>query len=316
MPLNESEKRQGTTGTDSPNGNAEETAAFQRMIKKVALVTTGKMSSGAQQPPADDKKPPVQNSPHKMDDVSHGRASIVDKDPLARAAQPRAVHWSIVWSDLMMTMFILFLVMFIYQVSSREFLTEEKIELIERPNLGSGSPFDKPGAGFGSMEEGSISKIYDLSRQALKSEDLVEFASIDLIKDKTVRIILKADLLFNTGEADLKDAAKKSLGTIAGLIRDTPYMINVVGHTDSVPIHSEKYPNNWELSAIRAVAVARFLIEDTKIPGKRFFVTGHAYYQPIAPNNTEKNRKRNRRVEIIITKEKPTAESTTKENFD
>ncbi|MCK5232597.1 MAG: OmpA family protein [Desulfobulbaceae bacterium] len=306
----------GQTGTDSQNGNAEETAAFKRMIKKVARVTTEKMSSGAQQPPAGEEETPTQDSPQRIDDVLIGASIIMDEDPLARAAQPRAVHWSIVWSDLMMTMFILFLVMFLYQVSNREFLTEEKIELIERPSLGSGSPFDKPGVGSGSMEEGSISKIYDLSRQALESEDLIDFASIDLVQDKTVRIILKGDFLFNTGKADLKSAAKKSLGKIAGLIRNTPYMINVVGHTDSVPIHSEKYPTNWELSASRAVAVARFLIEDTKIPGKQFFVTGHAYYQPVAPNDTGKNRKKNRRVEIIITKEKPTAESATKENFD
>ncbi|MEA2083453.1 MAG: flagellar motor protein MotB [Thermodesulfobacteriota bacterium] len=309
MPLNESGKRQnGTTGIEGPSGKAAETASFESMLKKVAKVTAEKMSSGDRQPSGREYESPAQDLPQMTDDVSAG-VSIVDEDPLARAAQSRPVHWSIVWSDLMMIMFIFFLIMFVYEASNREFWTKERVEVIEGPGLGSGRAFDEGGAGSGSMEEGSISKIYDLSRQALESEDMMDFASIDLVKDKTVRIILKGDLLFDTGKADLKGAAKKSLGRIADLIRDTPYMINVVGHTDSVPIHSEKYSTNWELSVVRAVAVARFLIEDKKMDGKQFFVTGHAFYQPVAPNDTEKNRKRNRRVEIVITREKPTAES-------
>ena len=309
MPMNESGKKQNrTTEIDGPVDKAAETASFQSMIKKVAKITEGKMSSNGKQPSGREDETPAQDLLQMTDEIS-ACVSIVDEDPLARPTQYRPVHWSIVWSDLMMIMFIFFLIMFVYEASNRNFLTEERIVVVKGHGLGSGRVFDEGGAGSGSMKEGSISKIYDLSKQALESEELMDFASIDLVKDKTVRIILKGDLLFDTGNADLKGAAKKSLGKIADLIRDTPYMINVVGHTDSLPIHSEKYPTNWELSVIRAVAVARFLIEDKKMDGKQFFVTGHAFYQPVALNDTKKNRKRNRRVEIVITREKPTAES-------
>jgi chemotaxis protein MotB len=83
-------------------------------------------------------------------------------------------------------------------------------------------------------------------------------------------------------------------------------MVNVVGHTDNLPIHSDQFPTNWELSTLRACQVARFLIEEMKLPSQRFFVTGHAYHQPIKSNETAGGRAANRRVEIIITRTRPT----------
>ena len=80
-------------------------------------------------------------------------------------------------------------------------------------------------------------------------------------------------------------------------------MINVVGHTDSVPMHSALYATNWELSLARASRVARFLIEDTGMPALQFVVSGFGHYRPVQPNTTEENRTKNRRVEIILSKE-------------
>ncbi|MBU0730727.1 MAG: flagellar motor protein MotB [Proteobacteria bacterium] len=229
-----------------------------------------------------------------------------EDDTFYRSRMPKPFHWSVVWSDLMMTMFIMFAVMYIFQLANRDFLSEEETSigrfggLGEKSitGLGGGGPIDPSGP-----LEGSISKMYDVSRQTLEAADLREFASVDLAADKTLRIILTGDLLFEPGRADLKSEAKKSLVKIADLIRRTSYMINVVGHTDSVPIHTPQFSTNWELSVVRASSVARFLIEEMRLPGNRFFVTGHSYYQPISPNDTPKNRALNRRVEIIITRE-------------
>jgi chemotaxis protein MotB len=230
------------------------------------------------------------------------------EDLFLHSKMPKTLHWSIPWSDLLMTMFILFAVMYVYQISSREVLSSEgrKTEVApgEVPGAATSSAGREMGDSTGTPNR-SMSNIYDLSKQTVKAKDLEHFASVELVPDKAVRIILTGDLLFDTGKADLKPKARWSLETIAEIIRQVPYMVSVVGHTDNVPIHSDKFPTNWELSAIRACEVARFLIEEMRIPAERFYVSGHSYHQPINPNDTAKNRAANRRVEIIITKERP-----------
>jgi chemotaxis protein MotB len=229
-----------------------------------------------------------------------------EEDLLFRNKMPKTMHWSISWSDLMMTMFILFAIMYIYQSSSRDVLSSKERESTIDARIESGADIavGKPGECAPTLK-GSISDIYALSKETVEVNELEDFASVELVPDKAVRIILAGDLLFDTGEADLKPEARRSLEGIAAIIRQVPYMVNVVGHTDNVPIHSEKFPTNWELSAIRACEVARFLIEDMGIPGKRFYISGHSYLQPVKPNNSVKNRPANRRVEVIITKERP-----------
>lgn len=239
---------------------------------------------------------------------STGLPFCEDGDILFRGRRRKTVHWSLAWSDLMMTMFILFAVMYIYQSANREGLSGEGIGTDRRADVEMGLPVRRVSAGHVDSAEplrASISEIYDLSKETVKAEDLKDVAFVDLVADKAVRIILTADLLFDTGRADLRPQARKSLMRVAEIIRQTPYMVNVVGHTDNVSVHSDKFTTNWELSAVRACEVARFLIEEMQIPGERFYVTGHAYYQPVSPNHTAKDRAANRRVEIIITKERP-----------
>jgi chemotaxis protein MotB len=224
-------------------------------------------------------------------------------DIFLQRRMPNKVHWSVPWSDLMMTMFILFVVMFIYHSSKKEFLAPEGLETnksIEHTNVPPVTT-DKKSYGY----QSTIPKFYDLSKKTLRSRNLHNFASVDLLADKAVRIILTGDLLFDVGDAELKVAAKEKLEEIASLIDKTPYKVNVAGHTDNQPINSSVYPTNWELSLIRASVVARFFIEEMGIPGNKFYLSGHSYFQPVRPNTTSQNRAANRRVEIIITKERP-----------
>jgi chemotaxis protein MotB len=130
-----------------------------------------------------------------------------------------------------------------------------------------------------------------------------------------MRIILTGDLLFNTGKADLSQTAKQSLQKVAAAIKDTPYMINVVGHTDNLPMKSESFNTNWELSVARASRVARFLIEETGMNPSQFEVSGYSSFRPLKPNTSAENRAINRRVEIIISKKLPAAEQATSENL-
>jgi chemotaxis protein MotB len=226
-----------------------------------------------------------------------------NNDIFLQPKMPNRVHWSIPWSDLMMTMFILFVVMFIYHSSQKEFLSPDGLKTKEtKANTINLPPSTDNKVVF---SQSTLPKLYNLSKKTLEAKNLNNFASVDLLPDRAVRIILTGDLLFDLGEATLKEAAKDKLEKIASLIAKTPYKVNIVGHTDDIPIKSAQFPSNWELSLIRASVVARFFIEDLSLPGNKFFLSGHSSFQPVRPNSSPENRAANRRVEIIITKERP-----------
>ncbi len=234
--------------------------------------------------------------------------SVIDGDELlTMPSRRRALHWSVSWSDLMMTMFILFVVMYIYKVGNRD------LDLGKGPGKGriveSGAGLlvesRKGPAKIPEFKEDSEAIVYELTRSVEDKELLRQVTSVDLVEDETVRIIITGDLLFAQGSADLLPAAADALGRLGSVLGRTNHYINVAGHTDSVPYHSEAFPTNWELSTMRAVRVARYLIEELKIPDYRFVITAHAYHKPLKPNTTSRNRAENRRVEIVLMKNRP-----------
>jgi chemotaxis protein MotB len=321
---------------------------------------------------------------------------VIDDSFYRSRTPPRPVHWSIAWSDLMMTMFILFLTLFAHQRSHLDVLAhgkpntiadetipvqadEAKSSLVfhpisqeisrkttsqtkevslpsreqtgadvlirhktvveqpqtqsqpskpdifqeqqatpaaqQQPKQTQTLPETTPQTQEQAKREELNTGIYDLSKVTLANEKLERFASVELVPDKTVRIILTGDLLFPSGQAELTPNAINLLKKLSVLIKKTPYMVNVIGHTDSQPVRATRYPSNWELSLARASRVARFLIDDTKMPSTQFSVSGYSSFRPVKPNTSEENRKANRRVEIILSKELPQAEAATPANL-
>jgi len=230
---------------------------------------------------------------------------VYDESSFERLRMPRSPQWSVVWSDLMMTMFILFAVLYIYQLTQREVLFEK----VPAVDSGTGGRLNDRGPvePFSESADNRLARIYDLSRQAVDADSIRDIARVDLAPDKTVRIILTGDLLFDSGRAELKDSARQALMRIIPLVAQTPYMINVVGHTDDLPIRTPEFPSNWELSLFRASRVAHFLMQETRLDENRFYVSGYGSTLPVAANDTPEHRAANRRVEIILTKEKPSA---------
>lgn len=309
---------------------------------------------------------------------------------LLRPPAEKSSHWSVAWSDLMMTMFILFLCLFVYQATHEQFLKDKNPEVIagkirdaeELTDITSKNTFPfvviKPSAplitsgtvkkveaitlqdinldaafsssvmeqtssgdglpafhdihksennkiiapsllsqepvkqviqplplGIDNNEKASVNSIYSQSRRALETYDLNEFAKIDLVPDKAVRIALTSDLIFETGQASLSHQAISSLEKIASAISNTSHQIHIEGHTDDVPILGGLYANNWELSLARANAVAVFLINDMKMNPQKMVISGYSSYRPLAPNTSEANRAKNRRVEIVISQGQP-----------
>jgi chemotaxis protein MotB len=83
-------------------------------------------------------------------------------------------------------------------------------------------------------------------------------------------------------------------------LKKTPNLIRVEGNTDNVPIHTAQYPTNWELSAARAIGVARYLVEHDGLDPYRVSAAGYGEFRPRVPNDTDDHRQQNRRVDIVL----------------
>ncbi len=119
------------------------------------------------------------------------------------------------------------------------------------------------------------------------------------VQDNGVLFRIQSPFLFASGQADLKDESRPILQELTVLFRKFPYQVRIEGHTDSLPIRSTRYPSNWELSAARAVTVARYF-QGLNLPPERIAATGFGEYHPIADNATAGGREKNRRVEIFL----------------
>jgi chemotaxis protein MotB len=117
----------------------------------------------------------------------------------------------------------------------------------------------------------------------------------------TITVTLPNTILFDSGKATLKSATSKELDHILAVLKDkwSGKQIDVVGHTDNEPIKKSPWKDNWELSAQRALSVARYLT-DHGIPEKQVEASGCGSFRPIASNSTVEGKAKNRRVEIVV----------------
>lgn len=317
---------------------------------------------------------------------------LVDDVPF-RSTMPKPTHWSVAWSDVMMTMFVLFLSMYVYKAADQDFLNRQSLEIVggdttealdsdqfsavappitpiapgvplmtngtirkvesvdlrdievdsafssigdktrvekeiveipdDRPipqqpepdqqqrDAGgetaatSQPPAAQPGMSAGIGRPEVLYELYRSARSAVSSHNLGGIARVDMIPGTMVRLTLATDGLFTTGQAEFSEGARTRMEQLAMALQTAPYMLNVVGHTDNVPMYSERYPSNWELSLARAATVARFFIEEMGMNPNQFVVSGYGAHRPTVANTTTENRRQNRRVEIIITKRLP-----------
>jgi chemotaxis protein MotB len=128
--------------------------------------------------------------------------------------------------------------------------------------------------------------------------DTIQQQTMDMTQQIIIRI--RENGSFPSGSTFLQPRFKPIIQQIGAILKDIPGEITVTGHTDNDQVSDELNSNNWELSAKRAVSVAVELMSGTGLDKNRLVVVGHADTRPIVPNNTEQNRRRNRRVEISI----------------
>jgi chemotaxis protein MotB len=118
------------------------------------------------------------------------------------------------------------------------------------------------------------------------------------------KVIVQGELLFSSGSDELSAPGRRALHDLAGplaalLAAEPDQMVLVGGHTDDVPIANARFASNWELSTARSTAVARALVAEG-LPPARVVASGFGPYHPRAPNRTDEERRRNRRIEVLL----------------
>ena len=136
---------------------------------------------------------------------------------------------------------------------------------------------------------------------ALRLKAQVDAGDIQVVvRDGRMVVMLPNDVLFDTGRTEIKRSGQESLKAIAGVLRAEPDRhFQVAGHTDNVPIRTDRFPSNWELSTARALRVMHFLKEQG-VPAAALSAAGYADVDPISPNEAPEGRKQNRRTEITL----------------
>ena len=136
--------------------------------------------------------------------------------------------------------------------------------------------------------------------RSLSKEELKE-VDVQVLKG-VVYISLADNMLYKSGSYEINSRAAETLSKIAKIIKDyKDYDVLIEGNTDNVPIKKPNIRNNWDLSTLRASSVVQVLQNDYGVDPKRLTAGGRGEYNPIASNDTEVGKQRNRRTQIIIT---------------
>lgn len=229
-------------------------------------------------------------------------------------------RWLVSYADFITLLFAFFVVMYAASQADRSRamqVSESVRHALERPMLAAllgGTVNDKgignamargPGGAEkiqNGAQRGALAELLPslhLLNQELKKE--IEAGKMQVsLEPRGLVISLREAAFFPSGEDTIVPSAYPILAKVADAISKIPNPVRLEGHTDSRPISNQRFRSNWDLSAARAIAMLEFLTARQKIPAERFSVAGYAETAPVASNETEEGRMRNRRVDIVI----------------
>ncbi|MDD5456596.1 MAG: flagellar motor protein MotB [Candidatus Margulisbacteria bacterium] len=224
---------------------------------------------------------------------------------------PNHERWLLTYADLITLLLTFFIVLYaLSMVDSKKFSAlAESLRL----TLGRGTPrvADMSGGlimpGIGMPTERDVdqkemeSTMHDVA-SFIKDNEMGQDIQANFNKDGNMEIRLSDGILFGPGQANLKPESLPALRKIGEILADLSFNYVIEGHTDNLPIVHGLYASNWELSAARALAVEKFLVDYGKVKPYKVSIAGFGEYKPLVPNTSPENRAKNRRVAIIVVK--------------
>ncbi len=222
-----------------------------------------------------------------------------------KTSSPSNVKWLTTFNDLITLMMVFFVLLFAMSQGDMAKIKKFRSAIIE---------------GFGALEKksnGSVGLI-ETTRPTMMSgsktrKKAVPEALRDMIKEidslpevetenaeKGMVIRIAGNILFDSGSDKINPGGISLLKKIGSLISRLPNRVRIEGHTDNVPISTETFPSNWDLSAARAVNIVKFLSDHMNVYPRRLSAVGYGESRPISANDTPANKALNRRVEIVL----------------
>lgn len=165
--------------------------------------------------------------------------------------------------------------------------------------------------------QGSLGEAYELMQEKMEEISGEMYGTLETLTDdynlgdyvelsidpefRYIQLSMKGSILFKSGKADIITEARPILSKIGDILNEFEgYTIELIGHTDNVPMTSPTFKDNNWLSSARALNAAEFLIENNKLNPQNVKYSGRGEYEPIADNDTSIGRSKNRRIEIRI----------------
>ncbi len=143
----------------------------------------------------------------------------------------------------------------------------------------------------------------DYQRLMTALQDQIKNKKLSLLLDERGIIVrINEGVLFEPGSDRLVEEGYGVLDEVALALKDLPNQIRIEGHTDNIPIKTERFPSNWDLSSARALRILKYFIKFFDYDPRRLSAVGYGEFRPIASNDTPSGRARNRRVDILILK--------------
>jgi chemotaxis protein MotB len=261
---------------------------------------------------------------------------------VARKRKPEHANherWLVSYADFITLLFAFFVVLYASSAADKNKMSAlaEAIEnafqtMGAMPGSTLGPPLDRSSGTAGSTDKSKhvASRPEELARLVAPPKKLSsaeQGAPVDLLKVELEKLLqpeiqrrsvalrigpeglvisLRELGFFPSGSATVRSEAKPTIERIAELLRSKDCMLRVEGHTDNVPIHTDRFNSNWELSTTRATEIVKLLIDDYRFPSENLSAAGFGEYHPIAGNDSAAGRSLNRRVDIIILSQRRT----------
>ncbi len=207
--------------------------------------------------------------------------------------------WNITYGDMVTLMLCFFVALFAFSsIDSKKY---QELQLSFRTAFGGpgGVLTGNPSVFNAQIMPSQVEQMYQEIKKAVEDTKWEGKAEVT-ITERGITISFKEKLFFKIGSASIVSEAYPVLESVGKILKERKYPLRIEGHTCDLPIRSAQFPSNWELSAIRAINVTQFLINRVGFEPERISVAGYGQYHPLVSNDSEENRARNRRVDIVV----------------
>ena len=157
-------------------------------------------------------------------------------------------------------------------------------------------------------EQDKMTEIKKMLEQEISKEGYTDKIKVELNGDG-LAVAIQDVVLFNSGEANVLNGGTPLLSKIASMLHGLDNQIKIVGHTDNVPIKNTNFRSNWDLSSMRAINVMNYMVGASGLSQDKVSIQAFGEYKPKASNDTEQGRAQNRRVEIFVVRQYPSADA-------